>query len=144
MAFSIAAPIKARPLPTVIVPTISPPVPNEDLERLSSPLGSSYAPASASREAVMRHRRLVSFAAGVALAAIAILPAMTRAQIVDVAIALAADVSLSIDDEEFELQRRGYAASVTDPRFVQTIQAGRHGAIALCFLEWAGPDELAA
>jgi hypothetical protein len=92
---------------------------------------------------LMRHRRLVSFAAGVAFAAIAILPAMTRAQTVDVAIALAADVSRSIDDEEFQLQRRGYAAAVTDPRFVQAIQADRHRAIALCFLEWAGPEQQA-
>src|SRR5450759_1693836 len=34
MAFSVAAPVKARPLPTVIVPTITPPVPNEDLRLL--------------------------------------------------------------------------------------------------------------
>lgn len=91
----------------------------------------------------MRDRRLVSFAAGVAFAAIAMLPAMARAQTVDVAIALAADVSRSIDDEEFQLQRRGYAAAVTNPRFVQAVQAGAHGAVALCFLEWAGPDQLA-
>ena len=59
--------------------------------------------------------RIVSFAAGVAFAALAILPAMARAQTIDVAIALAADVSRSIDDEEFQLQRRGYAAAVTSP-----------------------------
>ena len=92
----------------------------------------------------MRHRRFVSFAVGMALGAIAILPAMTHAQTVDVAIALAADVSRSIDDEEFQLQRQGYAAAVTDSRLGQAIQAGKHKAIALCFLEWAGPDQLTA
>ncbi len=66
-----------------------------------------------------------------------------RAQTVDVAIALAADVSRSIDDEEFQLQRRGYAAAVTSPRFLQAIQSGPHGAVALCFIEWAGPGEQA-
>ena len=91
----------------------------------------------------MRHRRLVLLAAGVAFAVIAILPAMARAQTVDVAIALAADVSRSIDDEEFQLQREGYAAAVANPRLVQAIQSGAHGAIAVCFLEWAGPDQLA-
>jgi hypothetical protein len=91
----------------------------------------------------MRHRRLVSFAAGVAFATIAVLPAMTRAETADVAIALTVDVSRSIDDEEFQLQRQGYAAAVTNPRFVQAIQSGPHGAVALCFLEWAGPDQLA-
>jgi hypothetical protein len=34
MAPSIAAPVKAGPLPTIIVPTITPPVPNEDLRLL--------------------------------------------------------------------------------------------------------------
>ena len=91
----------------------------------------------------MWHRRLVSFAAGVTFATIAVLPAMTRAETADVAIALTADVSRSIDDEEFQLQRQGYAAAVTNPRFVQAIQSGPHGAVALCFLEWAGPDQLA-
>ena len=91
----------------------------------------------------MRHRRLVLIAAGIAFATIAVLPAMTRAETADVAIALTADVSRSIDDEEFQLQRQGYAAAVTNPRFVQAIQSGPHGAVALCFLEWAGPDQLA-
>jgi hypothetical protein len=94
-------------------------------------------------EAPTRHRRLILLAVGVAFATVAVLPAMTRAQTVDVAIALTADVSRSIDDEEFQLQRRGYAAAVTNPRFVQAIQSGPHGAAALCFLEWAGPDQLA-
>jgi hypothetical protein len=94
-------------------------------------------------EVPMRHRQIVSLAAWIALAVIAILPVKARAQTVDVAIALTADVSRSIDDEEFQLQRRGYAAAVTNPRVMQAIQAGAHGAIALCFLEWAGPDQLA-
>ena len=91
----------------------------------------------------MQHRRLVSLAAGVAFAAKAMLPSMAHAQIVDVAITLAADVSRSIDDEEFQLQRRGYAAAVTSPQFVQAIQSGARGAIALCFFEWAGPNQQA-
>jgi hypothetical protein len=91
----------------------------------------------------MKHRELVWFAAVVAFAGVAIVPVIVRAQTVDVAIALAADVSRSIDDEEFHLQRRGYAAAVTDPRFMQTIQVGAHKAISLCFLEWAGSDQQA-
>ncbi len=89
-------------------------------------------------------KRLVSFAVAATLAAIAILPARARAQPVDVAIALAADVSRSIDDEEFQLQRRGYATAVTNSQFVQAIQASERGAIALCFLEWAGAYQLTA
>ncbi len=54
------------------------------------------------------------------------------------AIALAADVSRSVDQEEFELQRRGYAAAVTSPRFLSAVRSGLHRAVALCFIEWAG------
>ncbi len=61
-----------------------------------------------------------------------------RGQDVDVAIALAADVSRSVDQEEFELQRRGYAAAVTSPRFLSAVRSGLHRAVALCFIEWAG------
>ena len=63
------------------------------------------------------------------------------AQGVDVALVLAADVSRSIDDEEFALQRHGYAAAISDPRVLDAIRSGRHGAIAVSFVEWAGAVE---
>jgi len=93
----------------------------------------------------MRYRRRLSIAAAAMLAAVAALPgrAAAQAQAVDVAIALAADVSRSIDDEEFELQRKGYADAVTSPQFLQAIQSGAHAAVALCFIEWAGPGQQA-
>lgn len=91
----------------------------------------------------MRSRRRLSIAALAVAAAAALAPAraVAQAQAVDVAISLAADVSRSIDDEEFELQRKGYAAAITNPQFVQAIQSGVHGAVALCFIEWAGPGQ---
>lgn len=64
-----------------------------------------------------------------------------RAESVDVALVLAADVSRSVDDDEFKLQRQGYAAAVTNARVLQAIAAGPHGAVALCFVEWSGPEE---
>jgi Protein of unknown function (DUF1194) len=64
-----------------------------------------------------------------------------RAETVDLALVLAADVSRSIDDDEFKLQRQGYAAAVTDQRVLSAIAAGQYGAIAICFVEWSGPDE---
>jgi len=63
------------------------------------------------------------------------------AQAVDVTLVLAADVSRSIDEEEFALQRRGYAAAIADPRVLDAIRSGRHGAIAVSFVEWAGENE---
>jgi len=67
--------------------------------------------------------------------------AVARAETVDLALVLAADVSRSIDDDEFKLQREGYAAAVTDQRVLSAIAAGQYGAIAICFVEWSGPDE---
>jgi Protein of unknown function (DUF1194) len=64
-----------------------------------------------------------------------------RAETVDLAIVLPADVSRSVDDDEFKLQRQGYAAAVTDPSVLRAIAAGQHGGIALCFIEWSGPEE---
>ena len=60
---------------------------------------------------------------------------------VDAAIVLASDVSRSIDDEEFALQRRGYADAIQSQQLIDAISTGPHGAIALSYLEWAGDGE---
>jgi hypothetical protein len=68
-------------------------------------------------------------------------PARAQPPAVDVALVLAADVSRSIDEGEFKLQREGYASAIMNPRILKAIRAGAHGAVALCFIEWAGPTE---
>ena len=60
------------------------------------------------------------------------------AQTTDLLLVLAADVSRSIDDGEFNLQRKGYAAAITDPRVLRAIAGGRNHAIAVTFIEWSG------
>jgi Protein of unknown function (DUF1194) len=72
---------------------------------------------------------LLAWLAGVAVA---------RAETVDLLLVLAADVSRSIDDVEFNLQRKGYAAAITDPRVLRAISGGRNHAIAITFIEWSG------
>jgi hypothetical protein len=64
-----------------------------------------------------------------------------RAAGVDLAVVLAADVSRSVDDEEFQLQRKGYAAALTDGRVLKAIQATKTRAIGVCFIEWSGEDD---
>jgi len=59
----------------------------------------------------------------------------------DLQIVLAADVSRSIDDGEFDLQRKGYAAALTDPRVLTAIQGRANGALGVCFVEWSGEEE---
>jgi hypothetical protein len=61
-----------------------------------------------------------------------------RAETVDLLLVLAADVSRSIDDAEFNLQRKGYAAAITDPQVLRAIVGGRNHAIAVTFIEWSG------
>lgn len=61
-----------------------------------------------------------------------------RAESVDMLLVLAADVSRSIDEAEFNLQRKGYAAAITDPEVLRAIMGGTHHAIAVTFIEWSG------
>lgn len=74
------------------------------------------------------------------LAALAV-TAPARAGNVDLLLVLAADVSRSIDDGEFALQRKGYAAALGDPRVLKAITGGPNRSIALTFIEWSGADE---
>ncbi len=61
-----------------------------------------------------------------------------EAPAVDVMLVLAADVSRSITDEKYELQRKGYAAAMSDPEVLRAIAAGPHRRIAVAFVEWSG------
>ncbi len=77
----------------------------------------------------------------VAAVAICLLGGPTHAAGVELTVVLAADVSRSIDDREFKLQRKGYAAALTDPRVLKALQATKSGAIEVSFIEWSGEDE---
>ncbi len=60
---------------------------------------------------------------------------------VDAAVVLAADVSRSIDDNEFSLERQGYAEAIRSAKLMDAISTGPKGAIALAYVEWAGEGE---
>jgi hypothetical protein len=66
-------------------------------------------------------------------------PAMAQTK-VDLELVLMADGSGSIDDDEFLLQRHGYARALRDPRIIDAIRYGPLGRIALSYVEWSGPD----
>ena len=57
---------------------------------------------------------------------------------VDLLLILAADISRSVDQAKFVLQREGYAAALTSPRILAAIKSGPLGRIAVCFVEWSG------
>lgn len=59
------------------------------------------------------------------------------AQQVDVELVLAVDVSRSMDVEEQEIQRKGYADAFRHPAIASAIRNGAIGRIAVTYVEWA-------
>ncbi len=97
----------------------------------------------------MRRRRLLGTAGAVAIGVpgLNLAPRHALAQggggarePVDVLLVLAVDVSRSIDEDEAKLQREGYRAAVSDPAVVEAIRGGMIGAVAVCYVEWAGAE----
>ena len=64
-------------------------------------------------------------------------PAARAAEPVDLLLVLAADVSRSVTEPKFKLQREGAAAAITHPEVVRAITSGPNRRIAICFVEWA-------
>jgi Protein of unknown function (DUF1194) len=60
---------------------------------------------------------------------------------VDLLLVLAADISRSVDERKFRLQREGYAAAIMEARVIRAMTGGPTGRIALCFVEWAGEND---
>ena len=58
---------------------------------------------------------------------------------VDVALVLVVDASLSIEADEFQLQKEGIAQSVRDTSVLSAIRSGRERRIALAYVEWGSP-----
>jgi len=56
---------------------------------------------------------------------------------IDLALALAIDISGSIDPEEAQLQRQGYVEAFRDPVIVRAILGGPNGRIAVAYYEWS-------
>ncbi len=64
------------------------------------------------------------------------------AEPVDMALVLVSDVSRSVDDSEFQMEKAGYAAALNDPRVIAAIRGGAVGAIAIAYVEFAGSYEV--
>ncbi|MBM3524231.1 MAG: DUF1194 domain-containing protein, partial [Alphaproteobacteria bacterium] len=72
-------------------------------------------------------------------AALTAVPAAAQSSAVDLRLVLCVDASGSITDEEFRLQREGYAEAFEDERLVASIRSGPARAIAVTYLEWGSP-----
>ncbi|MBL6455130.1 DUF1194 domain-containing protein [Belnapia sp. T6] len=65
--------------------------------------------------------------------------ALSQPAEVDLLLALAVDASGSIDPDEFQLQREGYAEALTHPGVLAAIRGKPRGAIAVAMVEWGSP-----
>ena len=65
-----------------------------------------------------------------------------RADDVDVALVLVTDVSRSIDDTEYTLEKNGYASAFTNDRVLEAIHGGPAGKIAVAYVEFASSFEV--
>ena len=59
---------------------------------------------------------------------------------VDLELVLAVDVSRSIDDDEYALQKQGYAQAFVNPAVLHAIKESSQGRIAVTLVEWSGAD----
>lgn len=69
-------------------------------------------------------------------------PGAHAARPVDIALVLVTDVSRSIDDSEFELEKQGYAAAFNSPEVLAAIHGGAVGAIGVSYIEFASNYEV--
>ena len=65
-----------------------------------------------------------------------------RAEDVDVALVMVSDVSRSVDDSEYKLEKEGYASAFANPQVISAIRGGPNGRIAVAYLEFAGNLEV--
>ena len=75
-------------------------------------------------------------ASAIFLAANLISPALAD-EIVDLELVLAIDASSSVDDDEWELQRQGYAEAFRDPEIQRAIISGPKKRVAIAVVVWA-------
>jgi len=78
-----------------------------------------------------------------ALLLLLLCPGLARAaEPVDLVLVLVSDVSRSVDDSEFRMEKDGYAAAFNDPRVLAAIKGGPIGSIAVAYIEFAGSYEV--
>jgi len=73
---------------------------------------------------------------------LAVAGAAAKAEDVDVALVLVTDVSRSIDDSEYRLEKEGYTTAFNNPRVLEAIKGGPVGKIAVAYVEFASSFEV--
>jgi len=86
--------------------------------------------------------KLMALLVAIALAAAGSASALAQAA-VDLQLVLAVDVSGSVSDERFKLQKQGYAEAFRNWRVLEAIRSGAAQAIAVTMTQWTGPSQQA-
>jgi hypothetical protein len=86
--------------------------------------------------------RLAGIILSLFLLGTALAPSTWAADDVDLALVLVTDVSRSIDDSEFALEKDGYGAAFTSDQVLSAIRSGPLGAIAVAYVEFASGFEV--
>jgi len=60
---------------------------------------------------------------------------------VDIELAIAVDVSYSMDLDELAVQREGYAQAIVSKDFLQAIRTGPHSKVAVTYFEWSASSD---
>ena len=81
-------------------------------------------------------------AAALAVALAVPLGAFAGSDRADVALVLAVDVSGSVDDHRFKLQREGIAAALESEEVATAVSIGVNGTIEIAVVEWAEEQRL--
>jgi hypothetical protein len=85
-------------------------------------------------------RQTIRYAALILITCMLAAPAPARAQTqVDLQLVLAVDVSGSVNQTRFILQREGYAEAFRNPKVLNAIRSGMSQAIAVTMFQWTGP-----
>ncbi len=85
---------------------------------------------------------LMGLLVAIALATSGSAPVLAQAE-VDLQLVLAVDVSGSVSDERFKLQKEGYAEAFRNWRVLEAIRSGTTQAIAVTMTQWTGPAQQA-
>jgi uncharacterized protein DUF1194 len=86
--------------------------------------------------------KLLGLLAAIVLAAGGSTSALAQAE-VDLQLVLAVDVSGSVSDERFKLQKQGYAEAFRNWRVLEAIRSGAAQGIAVTMTQWTGPAQQA-
>jgi hypothetical protein len=86
--------------------------------------------------------KLIGLLVAIVLAAGGSASALAQA-VVDLQLVLAVDVSGSVSDERFKLQKQGYAEAFRNWRVLEAIRSGAAQAIAVTMTQWTGPAQQA-